>query len=66
MEASALFSVAGFYGKKIAGLFSAADSISGPVWKPPASGANPGSVPPSGLLELALDSLVYFHNFRKE
>jgi len=66
MEASALFSVAKFYGKKIAGLFSASDSISGTVWKPFSTEANAKSIKPAGLLELALDSLVHFHSGRKE
>lgn len=66
MEASALFSVAEFYGKKIAGLFSASDSISGAAWKPLPHGAKPKSMTPAGFLELALDSLVYYHSGRKE
>jgi uridine phosphorylase len=66
MEASALFSVAEFYGKKIAGLFSASDSISGAAWKPLPRGTNPKSVSPAGLLDLALDSLANLHSGRKQ
>jgi uridine phosphorylase len=65
MEASALFSVAGHYGRRIAGIFLIWDSISGAAWRPlpPASGARLGT--PAGLLEAAMDALHRFHSIRK-
>jgi uridine phosphorylase len=65
MEASALYSVARHYGRKIAGIFLIWDSISGAAWRPlpPASGAR--FMTPAGLLEAAMDALHRFHSIRK-
>jgi uridine phosphorylase len=61
MEASALFSVAGYYGRRIAGIFLTWDSISGDAWSPLSPPSGPEALTPAGLLEVAMDSLHRFH-----
>jgi len=62
MEASALFAVARHYGRKIAGIFLASDSVSGASWKQLPPGSHPEAVTPAGLLSAALEGLVIFHS----
>jgi uridine phosphorylase len=66
MEASALFCVAKHYGKKIAGVFLASDSLSGASWKPLPPASNPKAVTPAGLLGVAVESLHRFHSIGNE
>jgi uridine phosphorylase len=60
MEASALFAVAGHYGKKTAGILLATDDLTGDVWNPSLPDGNTAVGSSRILLELALEALCRF------